>query len=93
MTNYPSGLSRRDMDYIEGYDDTTQADIDDFNGAQWMKSLAVREHDAIPMSVNPAGTVFRASCGCAWYARSHYGTFAKAHAQIDANAHNAEHAK
>jgi hypothetical protein len=42
--------------------DFTQADLDDFRGAEWMRSLPAAEHAAIPIQV--ANHVFRASCRC-----------------------------
>ena len=70
----------------------TQADRDDMRGAEWMRSLAVAEHAAIPIALNPAGTRFRAMCRCRWEGPVWAVPFAKAHAQLDANAHNEEYA-
>lgn len=67
----------------------TQADIDDMRGAEWMRSLAIPEHAAIPTAVNPRGTMFRARCGCGWYGDVWAaGPGAKARAQKDADEHN-----
>lgn len=66
----------------------TQADRDELRSQDWMRSLVLEEHDAIPVAVNPAGTLFRASCRCGyrgdlWAA----GPGAKARAQKDADEH------
>jgi hypothetical protein len=110
MTNYPHGLSSKDMDYIEGrhYDDMTDADRDDFRGAEWMRSLPVAEHAAIPLALDAGAHIFQASCRCKWKGPVHrrrlsskgwdrlypgLNTDLWLAAAADADAHNAEHAQ
>jgi hypothetical protein len=74
--------------------DFTQFDRDELRGQEWMRSLTLPEHAAIPSAVNPAGTLFRARCGCGWMGelRSAHGVgpVAKERAWVDADKHNAE---
>jgi hypothetical protein len=87
--------------------DFTQADRDDMRGAEWMRSLPVAEHAAIPLALDAGAHIFQASCRCKWKGpvhRSHpaTGLSGKAlhnlntklwlDAAADADAHNAEHA-
>ena len=46
--------------------DFTQADRDDMRGQDWMRSLPVAEHAAIPLAIDAGGHVFQASCRCRW---------------------------
>ena len=54
--------------------DFTQADRDDMRGQDWMRSLPVAEHAAIPLAIDAGGHVFQASCRCKWRGPVRRGT-------------------
>lgn len=91
--NLPRGLSRRDLDYIEGRHFTNFEDAEQ-RGVAWMRSLTLPGHAAYPFALNPTGSIFRAACRCGWEGdvRSAFGvgSLAKARAQADADLHNKE---
>lgn len=85
--------------------DFTQADRDDMRGAEWMRSLPVAEHAAIPLALDAGAHIFQASCHCKWKgpvhryrgvpvgtALRHLNTKLWLDAAADADKHNQEHA-
>jgi len=41
-------------------------DHDEMRGVEWMRSLPVAEHAAIPMAIDPGAHKFQAACKCGW---------------------------
>ena len=78
-----------------------QADRDELAGQDWLRSLTLPEHAALPLALDAGAHIFQAVCRCGWRGPVHRWRDRNLHnlnnrlwlaASVDADAHTAEFA-